>query len=61
MELIKRTYRVGKHHDIIVKRTAKKLKISESEVIRFRIKPFTEMLTELEEDMKHAHFISLKK
>lgn len=57
--MINKTYRVEKHHDIIVKRVAKKLKISEAEVIRKRIKPFKEMLKELEEDMAHSEFISL--
>ena len=58
--MVNKTYRIGKHHDIIVKRVAKKLKVSEAEIIRRRIKPFNEMLKELEEDMKHAEFINLK-
>lgn len=57
---INKTYRIKKHHDIIVKRVAKKLKVSEAEVIRRRIKPFSEMLKELQEDMVHAKFINLK-
>lgn len=54
-------YHIGKHHDIIVKRVAKKLKISESEVIRRRIKPFKEMLMELEQDMLNSDIIDLKR
>lgn len=61
MTLVKRTYRVGKHHDIIVKRIAKKLQVSESEVVRRRIRPYEELLKELQEDMKHADFINIKR
>lgn len=51
-------YRISKHHDIVVKRVAKKMNISESEVIRRRIKSWKEMLTELHEDQKHAKYIT---
>ncbi len=54
-------YHIGKHHDIIVKRVAKKLKVSESEVIRRRIKSFDEMVKELQEDIKHADYIDFDK
>lgn len=57
---IQRNYGITKRHDIIVKKVAKKMKISEAEVIRRRIKPFDEMLKELTEDMKFAEFINLE-
>jgi hypothetical protein len=59
-KLIPRMYRISKHHDIVVKRVAKKMNISESEVIRRRIKSWKEMLMELHEDQKHSDFISRK-
>jgi len=59
--MINKTYRITKHHDIIVKKVAKKLKMSEAEVIRKRIKPFSEMLKELKEDMENAQYIDLSK
>lgn len=61
MDLIQRSYRIGKHHDIVVKRIAKKMKVSESEVIRRRIKSFDEMLKELHEDIAHSAFIDIRK
>lgn len=60
-QYIQRNYRIGKHHDIVVKRVAKKLKVSESEVIRRRIPSFAEMLKELTENMKHSDVINLKR
>ena len=59
MKYITRTYNIGANHDIIVKRVARKLKISQNEVIRRRIKTFAQMVKELEEDMKHSEYIDL--
>ena len=59
MKLIQRNYRIGKNHDVAIKKTAKKMKISESEVIRRRIKTMDEMVKELHEDLKHADHIDL--
>jgi hypothetical protein len=61
MKYINRTYSIGKHHDIVVRRVAKKLGISKNEVIRRRIKSFDEMLIELEENIKHADSIDFKR
>ena len=41
--LIKRTYRISKDHDKIVKKHAKKTKVSESEVIRTIIESLKQM------------------
>lgn len=50
-----------KKHDI-VRRAAKKLKISQSAVMRLRVKSnFNDMIKALEEDMKHADHIDLNR
>lgn len=61
MKLIQRSYRINKNHDVAIKKTAKKMKISESEVIRRRIKSFDEMVKELQEDMKLVDEIELNR
>jgi hypothetical protein len=45
----------------VIKRTAKKLKISESEVIRRRIPSFNEMIEALSIDMQNAKHIDISK
>lgn len=60
-KLIKKTYRIGKHHDIIVKKVAKKLDIKEAEVIRRRIAPFDEMVESLKQDMINSKDIDVSK
>lgn len=61
MTYIRRTYQVSKKHDVVIKRTAKKLKISESEVIRRRIPSFNEMIEALSIDMQNAKHIDISK
>lgn len=55
------TLRLPKKQHDIVRKVAKKLKISKSEVVRRRIPTYEELYQELVEDLKHSKYLNIKR